>query len=376
MYRYQYDLVKEEVIYIAGPECFYTRGFEMLNAMRRYAESKGFQVTLPNDNKLDLENPDLQKRADSIMADLAEDMNHTTVIISDLEMYRGSEADSGTVFEIGMAYAKGARCYGYTRDKRSLAAKSQGAMLKDGILYDEDGRKMPYPELPFSPDIIGSTKIIEGDFYACLNTLAVDLEEEQKSKAVGKPVGKTVNYAESKPVTEQKHPLIFLSGFERYEANGFETLEKMKKLCMLYGFHAVSPLDTAGYGEIMQAENDYLKAACLFQNIQHHVRNCDIVIANLNNYRGYEVNNDVAFECGMGYQLGKKLYGYMDDTRPLIEKIPHLGEQKEYRDHTGSNVENFNYPVNLMFSCNMKIFMGKFEEIIAQAAKDYINMEV
>lgn len=372
MYRYQYDLLKEEAIYIAGPECFYTRGFEMLNAMRRYAESKGFQVTLPNDHALDLTNPDLQKRADFIMADLAEDMNNTTVIISDLEMYRGTEADSGTVFELGMAYAKGARCYGYTRDKRSLAEKSQGATLKEGEIYDEWGRKMPYPELPFSPDIIGSTKIIEGDFYACLNTLSVDLEEEEKNKAMRKPS----DYVEAAPVIDQKHPLIFLSGFERYDENGIETLESMKKLCWHYGFHAVSPLDTARSKEKIQTENAYHQAACLFQNVQYHVRDCDIIIANLNNYRGYEVNNDVAFECGMGYQLGKTLYGYMDDTRPLTDKIPHLGEENEYRDHTGSNVENFNYPVNLMFACNMKIFMGKFEDIIAQAAADYINTEV
>lgn len=47
-----------------------------------------------------------------------------------------------------------------------------------------------------------------------------------------------------------------------------------------------------------------------------------------------------------------------------------MGEEKEYRDHTGSNVENFNYPANLMFGCSMKIFEGKFEEIIKEVAAD------
>ena len=100
------------------------------------------------------------------------------------------------------------------------------------------------------------------------------------------------------------------------------------------------------------------------------MRNCDVIIANLNDYRGYEVNNEVGFECGMAFQLGKKLYGYMDNAAPLIEKIPHLGEEKEFRDHTGSNVENFNYPANLMFGSSMKIFEGKFEEIISKVAED------
>jgi hypothetical protein len=55
----------------------------MLDAMRKRAESLGFFVTLPNDNPLDLENPDLQKRADSIFKDLEIDMLSTTVIMAD-----------------------------------------------------------------------------------------------------------------------------------------------------------------------------------------------------------------------------------------------------------------------------------------------------
>ncbi len=126
MYRYRYQFFEKEAIYIAGPECFYTQGFSMLDAMRRRAESLGFQVTLPNDHPLDMTNEDLQKRADSIFADLKVSMNNSTVIMSDLEAFRGPEPDSGTVFEIGMAYA-GIRSYGYTRDKRSMAAKIRAA---------------------------------------------------------------------------------------------------------------------------------------------------------------------------------------------------------------------------------------------------------
>ena len=111
-------MFRKEKIYIAGPECFYQNGQMVLNAMRRHAESLGFGVTLPNDHPLDMENSNLQKRADSIFADLKKVMKETTIIIADLESYRGSEADSGTIYELGMAYADGLKCYGYTRDKR------------------------------------------------------------------------------------------------------------------------------------------------------------------------------------------------------------------------------------------------------------------
>ncbi len=379
MYRYQHKFFEKEGIYIAGPECFYTGGFHMLKAMRVRAESLGFGVTLPNDNPLDMDNPDKQKRADSIFADLKEDMDKTTVIIADLEAYRGAEADSGTIYEIGMAYAKGARCYGYTRDKRSLATKNQQAVLKDGVVYDERGNRMPYAQLPFAPSVIGSTKIVEGDFDDCLKMLMTDIEEEQKYQAYSANHSRVQLEVQCKTVvnpsrivaeSKMQRPLIYLSGFERYEADGAAAYERMKRICRSYGYEAVSPLDQAPGVDKIDTDNPYVWAANVFDNYQEQVRNCDIIIANLNDYRGYEINNDVGFECGMGFQLGKRLYGYMDHTDKLINRIPHLGAEEGYRDQTGSNVEDFDYPANLMFACSMKIFEGAFEEIIEKVIKD------
>ncbi|MGL6198763.1 MAG: nucleoside 2-deoxyribosyltransferase [Lachnospiraceae bacterium] len=372
MYRYQHKLFEKESIYIAGPECFYTYGYDMLAAMRAKAESLGFGVTLPNDNPLDMENPDKQKRADSIFADLKAAINKTTVIIADLNEYRGAEADSGSVYEIGMAYAKGAKCYGYTRDKRSMAAKNQQGVLKNGVLYDERGGEMPYAQLSFSPAVIGSTKIVEGDFDDCLKMLMVDIEEEQKLKVLG---GAIANRSETINKGEKKVPLIYLAGLERYDQSGGERFRLMKEICRKYGYEAVSPLDQAFGAETIDIKDPYVQAVNQFNHYQQHVRNCDIVIADLNDFRGYEISNDIGFECGMGFQLGKKLYGYMADTGNLIDKIPHLGQEREYRDQTGSNVENFDYPANLMFGCSMKIFQGAFEEIIENVVKDLNELE-
>ena len=176
MYRYQHSLVSDEALYIAGPECFYTYGYDALGAMKARAEALGFSVTLPNSDPLDMENPDLQKRADSIFANLEKVMLDTTAIVADLEAYRGAEPDSGTVYELGMAYAKGAKCYGYTRDKRSFATKNPNTRLQDGKVTDEFGNHPFYGQLPFSPTIIGSTKIVEGSFEDCLQMMILDKE--------------------------------------------------------------------------------------------------------------------------------------------------------------------------------------------------------
>lgn len=367
MYRYQHSMVGKEALYIAGPECFYKYGYDMWGAMKARAEALGFSVTLPNNDPLDLDNEDLQKRADSIFANLKKIMLDTTAIVADLEAFRGSEPDSGTVYEIGMAYAKGAKCYGYTRDKRSFSTKNQHEILIDGRAVDELGNKEIYGRLPFAPAIIGSTKIVEGDFDDCLKMIICDVEEEYKAEAKR---GYYVDDSKTRTVESSDKPRVYLSGVERYQENAAEIFARMKQICEKHGLNAVSPLDWAPGVKEIETENPYVWAANVFDNYQQQVRNCDVIIANLNNYRGYEVNNNVAFECGMGFQLGKKLYGYMEDASPLINKIPHLGAENEFRDHTGSNVENFNYPCNLMFGSSMKIYEGEFEKIVEKIASD------
>lgn len=370
MYRTQHLLAEKEALYIAGPECFYTYGYDMLAAMRKKAEALGFNVTLPNDHPLDMENPDLQKRADSIFEDLKRDMNETTIIVSDLEAFRGAEPDSGTIYEIGMAYAKGALSYGYTRDKRSIAVKNQNSRLKNADIVDENGKKLPYADLPFSPNIIGSTKIVEGDFDDCLKVILTDLEERYKKQALSGISNEGEKQSVSKVTVRKDIPTVYLSGPERYDEKAEQLYTKMKETCQTYGLYAVTPIDTALEKTKINTENPYMRAASEFNQCQQHVRDCDAIIADLNDFRGYEICNDVGFECGMAFQLGKKLYGYMENTDKLIHKIPHLGEEKEFRDQAGSNVENFDYPANLMFGSSMDIFQGKFEDIIQYVAKE------
>ena len=52
----------------------------------------------------------------------------------------------------------------------------------------------------------------------------------------------------------------------------------------------------------------------------------------------------------------------------MIDRIPNLGPAHEYRDACGCNAENFDYPINLMFSASMPIYEGGFENALRNAA--------
>ena len=140
------------------------------------ADSQGNLTTM-----LGIRQPD--ELSATLATNLEKVMLDTTAIVADLEAYRGAEPDSGTVYELGMAYAKGAKCYGYTRDKRSFATKNPNTRLQDGKVTDEFGNHPFYGQLPFAPTIVGSTKIVEGSFEDCLQMMILDKEEESKFKA-------------------------------------------------------------------------------------------------------------------------------------------------------------------------------------------------
>jgi len=361
---YQY---KNERIYIAGPECFYTNGYALWDSMGKKAEYYGFDVVMPTRNELRLDNEDLRKNADEIFRNCGQAMNEATAIIADLEQFRGSEPDGGSLFEIGMAYARGLRCYGFTRDKRDMIFKHQDVVLRDGRVYDGEGRILSYQDIPFCPSLIGSCKLIEGSFDDCLKLLMLDIDEERKDRARRQtPV---VDYSAAVTLEKKERPVAYLAGPERFDGDAAKRYAYMKELCAGHGILAVTPADDAPGVPAVDSDDPYTRAYHTFDRCQQHVRNCDMMIADLNDFHGFEPNSDVSFECGMAWQLGKKCFGYRKDTSKMRDRIPNLGPEGNYQDIYDNVVENFNYPVNLMFSSSMPVFEGEFESVIKRIFK-------
>lgn len=367
-------MIKDESLYIAGPLCFYKNGYGMWDALKKEAEFYGFKVALPNNNVLEYEEGNKRQFSAAIFKNCRDSINQTTCLIVNLENYRGLVPDGGSVYEMGMAYAKGARLYGYTRDKRPARMKYGHGRYVGNDIIDLDGRKLAHQDLAFGPCIVGSTKIVEGKFGDALQMFITDIEEDSKLKA-----SRNVFVLDADPqvtVEPAGKPRVYLSSFERYDNDAKEKFESMKMVCEKYGFIAISPLDDAPMVERIVSDDVMEMAYNQFDHYQQHVRNCDIILANLNNYHGYEPNDDVSFECGMAFQLGKKLFGYLDEVKPMIDLVPNRGPEGEYRDLNDMNVENFDNPLNLMFGASFTLFEGQFEEAVKKMAERLVDFKL
>ena len=335
-------------IYIAGPECFQSNAGPLLGWMRLKSETEGFAVSLPNDESLVFSDTDLRSNADAIYANCASAMNSSDVIICDLEAFRGAEPDGGSVFELGMAFARGMRLYGYTRDGRSLKAKDPEARIAGEEVVRRDGSRYPYADLPFAPSIVGSATLVEGDFAVALERLCQDLHVSQRLSPWGvSDVLPTLTW--ERPSGQ---PRFWVSDAGRY-APSVEQRAALEAEAALLGVELVWPM-LAQEGQLASVSG----ASALLRAWVADLLSCSGVLADLSDFRGWEPSPDVSFECGLATQLAIPVVGVMPDARPMVERIPHLGVDREFRDLAGANVENFDYPINLMFAASMPVLEG------------------
>lgn len=366
---------RDETLYIAGPNCFWPRGGNILQAYREHSLFHGFNVSLPGDpnapkdpNQKPWDEMTKKERGANILANCEKTMNEATAIVANLDNYRGYSPDGGTVFEIGMAYAKGAKCYAYTRDFRPTGEKYVTGNWTADDLIDEKGNKVPNIDLPFSVDILGSCKIIEGTYYDALNVFMADIREESKAKAMRCEA----TAVSMEPTCKSDKPVVYFCDFDRYDPNVAEKYAKVKELLEKYGFVGVVPTDDCpGIEPLGECDDRYAQVYNEFDRYQQHVRNCDIILADLNDFYGYEPNADVSFECGMAFQLKKKMYAFMDNIGPMLDRVPNKGEENGCKDINDMGVENFDAPVNLMFGSSYKFLDGSLEEVIRKMAEDY-----
>lgn len=157
---------------------------------------------------------------------------------------------------------------------------------------------------------------------------------------------------------------IYLAGPDVFETDALQQGGALKALCRKYGFEGVFPLDN----EISFECTPYETAKAIREANIELLASCDIVMANLNPFRGLEPDSGTVYEVGYAAALGKKVYGYAADRRPMIERVRDAQELADgatlCRD--GKIMEDFGQSHNLMM----------LDVVVAESAEaclDYIR---
>ena len=155
---------------------------------------------------------------------------------------------------------------------------------------------------------------------------------------------------------------IYIAGPDVFKRDSIQIGKSYVNLCDIYGFSGHYPLDN-----MIDFNQEKKKIAKdIFVANKNLIDECDIVIANLNEFRGKEADSGTVWECGYAFAKGKMVYGYMDKTNDYIDNFSALKEQNGlFWDEDEHFVEDFLYPINLMIACSsLKIVEGGFEDVL------------
>lgn len=163
---------------------------------------------------------------------------------------------------------------------------------------------------------------------------------------------------------------IYIAGFDVFKEDSIDIGKKYVELCKQYSFIGLYPLDNQ-----INTQNKTKKdiAEEIFQANKKMIEQCDIVIANLNPFRGKEADSGTVWECGYAKALNKEVYVYMNDTKEYIEQFQddekHLSSNG-YVDKHNMIIEDFGHPINLMIACSSTIIQGGFVDVLEHLKKD------
>ena len=148
---------------------------------------------------------------------------------------------------------------------------------------------------------------------------------------------------------------IYLAGFDVFRPDAVEYGCALRELCSTFGFEGLYPLDAAVPVGLTQPE----QAAWIYRANIAAIRAADIVMANVNDFRGPgEPDSGTAFEIGFAAALGKDVWAYTTDEGALIERVPSVVTAHGPLCEKGFLVEDFGLSKNLMIACAARVVHG------------------
>jgi nucleoside 2-deoxyribosyltransferase len=153
---------------------------------------------------------------------------------------------------------------------------------------------------------------------------------------------------------------VYLAGPSVFRPDAAAVAAELKRLCAVAGLVGLYPLD-----------GDHpIEPRSIFKANLAKIDLAAAVIADLSPFRGPHVDDGTAFEIGYAFARGKPVFGYGEDTRPMVERIAvaTVGKGGRRFCELGHEIEDFGLGQNLMLACAVRSVSQSAEDAIRAAA--------
>ncbi|WP_429260915.1 nucleoside 2-deoxyribosyltransferase [Paraburkholderia sp. GAS334] len=161
---------------------------------------------------------------------------------------------------------------------------------------------------------------------------------------------------------------IYLAGFDVFRTDAMERGHYLRELCASFGFEATYPLDANVRDGLSPTE----RATWIYRSSIEAIRACDIVMANVDDFRGPgEADSGTAFEIGFAAALNKDVWAYTTNEGTVLDRVSSQRTSMGAFCERGFLVEDFGLSKNLMIACAARIVSGDAATCLAEMATKY-----
>lgn len=175
----------------------------------------------------------------------------------------------------------------------------------------------------------------------------------------------------SSEATHKQKPIVYLAGPDVFRPNAIEYGESLKATAIAYGLDPLFPMDNLISPDSSDPSGDIYSA-----NVRM-INSADMVIANLNDFRGPEPDSGTVWEVGYALGLGKRVVGYISSGEILRSRVLASENRADQatglaaQDSNGLQIEDFGHPLNLMLMHSIHLVIGSFEDACTAAAAKF-----
>ena len=148
---------------------------------------------------------------------------------------------------------------------------------------------------------------------------------------------------------------IYLAGPEVFLANARDIGARKRAICAQHGLIGVFPVDEeeACASALLPSE----RGLAISRTMERVMHGCDATIVNLTPFRGPSADVGSAYEMGFMRALGRPIFAYSNDGRPLLDRVVafcggavRLRATGVHEDPDGMAIEAFALHDNLMLA--------------------------
>ncbi|NJR66126.1 MAG: nucleoside 2-deoxyribosyltransferase [Leptolyngbyaceae cyanobacterium CRU_2_3] len=148
---------------------------------------------------------------------------------------------------------------------------------------------------------------------------------------------------------------IYLAGPDVFLPEPLKAAKAKQDICAKYGFEGLFPFDQ----ELDFSTLSLFEAGmAIYRSNVILMDRCDLIVANMTPFRGPSMDVGTAFEMGYMAAKGKPVFGYSNEGRLYVDRVPAVTPGW---DQQGQSIEPFEMHDNLMLEGSIYTSNGAFQ---------------